>query len=325
MATASRVSSLLISETAELWTSLRSGSPIASPFNNIEFVRTLTESIGVEPNVLVVEDNNVAVAAMLLHVRRKGPFTEVVIPPFVPETPMVLAELPTESATNQARSVFNAIEKYLRVNYDAARVHLPTAINDPRTFQWSGWNVSPLYTPVANIPVPFNTSSWSKGTVQLLDKNKNNFSIHVDASNIDSIVNLVIQSYGRSNRTPPLDEAGLHNLLTKLDGVGMIDVFTAVSNDTGTVDAGVVLLREGTHSCYWIAGSEPGPAMTVLIGEIFNALSSSVVNEIDFVGANTASIAEFKRHFGTELRQYHSCAVTSSRLLRILKAVREVR
>ncbi|HET6566995.1 MAG TPA: hypothetical protein VFG50_03460, partial [Rhodothermales bacterium] len=53
------------------------------------------------------------------------------------------------------------------------------------------------------------------------------------------------------------------------------------------------------------AGSEPGPAMSVLLANMLPALASSGMRTFDYQGANTPSIAEFKRRMGARLVSYY--------------------
>jgi len=55
---------------------------------------------------------------------------------------------------------------------------------------------------------------------------------------------------------------------------------------------------------YWVAGSKRGPAMTVLLTRSLEFLREQGITTLDFMGANTDGITEFKRRFGGRLVEY---------------------
>ena len=62
--------------------------------------------------------------------------------------------------------------------------------------------------------------------------------------------------------------------------------------------------------------------MTVLLGHVLARLREEGVAYFDFVGANTPSIAEFKRRFGSELVSYFRARHTARPELRLLDRLR---
>ena len=97
--------------------------------------------------------------------------------------------------------------------------------------------------------------------------------------------------------------------------------FTATPVSGGAPEAGLIVLRDGASACYWIAGSVPGPAMTVLLGHVLSRLQAEGVRYFDFVGANVPPVAEFKRHFGPKLVPYLRAHRTLRPDLRLLDAL----
>ena len=75
-----------------------------------------------------------------------------------------------------------------------------------------------------------------------------------------------------------------------------------------------MVLTHGRTAYYWIAGSVPGPAMTVILGAVLGRLRSEGFESFDFLGANTPSIAEFKRRFGPALVEYPRLVASRSRI-----------
>lgn len=105
----------------------------------------------------------------------------------------------------------------------------------------------------------------------------------------------------------------------------MVHVHALKATATGACEAGVVVLHDDATAHYWIAGSRPGPAMTVLLGHLLERLASNGMKLFDFVGANTPSIAEFKRRFGPQLVSYYRVEETSAVGLKLLGLARSWR
>ena len=81
-------------------------------------------------------------------------------------------------------------------------------------------------------------------------------------------------------------------------------------------------MHDAQTAHYWIAGSPPGPAMTVLLGHTLPRLRDAGLQRFDFVGANTPSIAEFKRHFGPTLTPYFHLEKITRPELRLLRRLK---
>ncbi|NND71911.1 MAG: GNAT family N-acetyltransferase [Rhodothermales bacterium] len=265
-----------------------------------------------EPEVLFIERGSDILAACTLFVRQTGPFSKAGLAPFLPFTPFIFRSEIRQTDVNQHRSVLDSVEVFLRQKYDQVRIHLPLSVADPRTFQWAGWSVSPLFTPVGFLPDCADVTTWSKGTAKLVEMHASQFDISNHKDNVAHVVRLVAESYSRNERTLPERPERMHELISELTDAGLALPYLARSRSSGASEAGVIALRDAGQACYWLAGSTKGPAMTVLIATLLNDLVASGCTSIDFVGANTATIAEFKRHFNTALRTYYACSITPS-------------
>ena len=64
--------------------------------------------------------------------------------------------------------------------------------------------------------------------------------------------------------------------------------------------------------------------MTVLVGNLLARLRDQGVHMLDFVGANTPSIAEFKRKFGSRIVPYYRVEHVVRPELRVLQRFRKM-
>ncbi len=317
-----RLASLSDRSAQSEWVRLREQSSTRSPFNDPDFIHAVWSAQDADPNVLFVERESDTIAACVVFEKKRGPFTYAGLPPFVPFTPLVLGASIRESDVNQHRSILDSLEAGLRERYDQVQLQLPIQIRDPRPFTWNGWNVNPFFTPIAPLPDSAQPSTWSKGTAQLIGNHANDYSISSEVSDITDIVGLVENSYVNNDRSLPSKPAAVETMIKRLVSSGIAVPYLARANGSGLAEAGVIALRDGPDSFYWMAGSSRGPAMTVLLKTMLTELHESGCTSIDFVGANTASIAEFKRHFNTSLVQYYGCSITTSKTLKLLEILR---
>ena len=91
---------------------------------------------------------------------------------------------------------------------------------------------------------------------------------------------------------------------------------------SGQAVAAVGFLVHNKAVYYWLAGSRPGPAMTILLSSALPALAATGAEAFDFVGGNTPSIAEFKRRLGAIPITYWAVTTPGRPGLRALRAVK---
>lgn len=227
----------------------------------------------------------------LLRSARPSPFTQY--------SCMLLRRPSDEAAIHQRRSPLEALLGVLERHY--RRLLLLVSLEDPRPAQWRGWDVRPLFT--YRLSPKAQMAAWSEATRRTYRKFAPAYSIEENAGSAADIVRCCRQSYARHKRRLPAEPEALAGLVDRLREAGCARLFTARRG--GQLEGGLAVLHDTQTAHYWIAGSQPGPAMTVLVGSVLQALAASEVSVFDFVGANTPSIAEFKRHFGPRLAPYY--------------------
>lgn len=292
------------------WETLQAVAAQSTPFSSLPFVRAITRHCNKEAKLWLVADGSRDVAGLLTFHRKQGPFLRAEVPAFTPFTSVLLLN------AEVSNDVLLFLANHLAAQFDDIRLHLHPAVQDIRGFKWANWQTAPFYTYLLDLATYDDTrAAWSNGTRRNYKKNKDLFEIRELASDLDNIVALCADGYQRNGRTFPLAQQQLRALAGDLMAQNMVRCFSAVDPATGKVEAGVAVLYDGVRAYYWIAGSNPGPAMTVLIGQMLPALQAAGIQTFDFVGANTPGIAEFKRRFGATLTPYFAVTHTPNRLL----------
>lgn len=323
MSRATTIYQLDDADVGERWRALWNESPQRSPFSDAAYLGLTAAANDLRLNVHFVSDGADDLAACAVWWRKIGPYREMIIPPFTPFSPLLLQEDETEAEIHARESPLERLLAAIESTYHVLRIHLSPTVGDVRPAVWRGWQIRPLYTYMIDLAKAGRTTSgWSSSTARTFKRHRGDFDlIEPDAR---TCTTLCAESYGRSDRPLPLSADRLVPLIDKLAAAGLITIFGLRSRAEGTVEAAVAVMHDGESATYWIAGSTPGPAMTVLIGEMLPRLAERGFERFDFLGANTPSIAEFKRKFGCELVSYHRLSLFTRPELKVLHTLKRI-
>lgn len=306
----------------ERWRALWEISPQRSPFSRLEFLRAAAGAAGLDLNVHFVDSEGLDTAGAAVTWRKRGPYRTVILPPYTPFSALLLRESTAASDVHARSSPFGAILRELERNYDAIQLHLHPSIVDVRPAIWRDWAAHPLYTYI----FPLDDGSgiverWSSSAARNYKTARDGYELYEGTEAAAAAIRLSVDSYARHGRSAPLSKDALATLI---DGTKELSTAYAVRrlDETRRTDAAVIVVADAGRAYYWIAGSLPGNAMTVLVGELLARLSTKE-RTFDFVGANTPSIAEFKRRFGCTLETYYRIVFYGRRDLRFLYMFRE--
>lgn len=301
------------------WQVLWKQSPLRTPFSHIAYAKALHKATGVS---FRIEGGTLNNAGLLLFYRRRGPFTEALVPPFTAYTSLLLSSLPSEAdSTQKSTPLLELLTSTHSLAYSA--LHVPPALSDSRPFRWAGWQITPFYTyhlALNNQAALLNR--WSSSQRRLYRKHATDYAVEERTDAGSTIASLCYASYTRQQRSFPLRESQLHHLIQLTHAAGLARMFTARHKASGVCEGGLALLVDDQTAYYWIVGSQPGPAMTILLGTVLPLLYHDGLQSFDFLGANTPSIAEFKRRFGPTLVPYYRLERYGSKMYRMLHTIR---
>ncbi len=305
----------------ERWQALQEVSIIRTPFSNLDYVESLSQATGRRVAVVLARESK-DISGALLFERRIGPLLKAGPVGFTPFTPLSAERLPHGAEVHGEESWYHVLAETLMAHYGMVDLYLPPAITDVRAFQWSGWQATPFYTFRLSLTDPeARIAAWSESARRTFHRKRERYRLVEGKSSSTDIVDLCIEGYARAGRRPPLERRQLSDLVSRLASTDRVRCFTLRDAIHDTPSAGVAVLIEGSDAYYWVAGSKPGPAMTVMIGELVHCLAAGGIETFDFVGANTPAIAEFKRRFNPDLIPYYRVRGIRSRALRIFSAL----
>jgi hypothetical protein len=211
----------------------------------------------------------------------------------------------------------------LEAQFHALRFQLHPGITDARTYIWRGWRVRPYYTYTAKISgADAALENWSRRTRRTARSEREQFIVREDDEAAPQIASTYLQSLNRQQHRSPASQEDIIRLLNGLHERGLARLFTITPARETEPSGGLAMLVTGTNASYWLGGSAPGSSMTVLVGAVLPVLYESGVRSVDYVGANTPSIAEFKRQFGGNLVTYFGVEKIIRPELRFLDSAR---
>jgi hypothetical protein len=273
----------------------------------------------------LLEKSGEDIGGWLVFSKKKGPFNRVIVPPFTPYTSLLTPSPLPESAIHGSDNDYARLLDGLAGQFDSMRFHLHPAWQDVRLFQWSNWTASPLYTYTLDL-AQFDPglSSWSESARRTFRKHADAYAFSNDNGSEERIIELNAQRYRKSSRPIPASPARTLQLVQQLERSQLVRAYSVQRHDEQDPSGGLLVVRSETEAYYWLAGSVPGPAMTVLLGRLLPLLKSEGIRTFDFVGANTQSIAEFKRRLGPTLTPYFALTCNPNRWFAMFQAGRRL-
>jgi hypothetical protein len=302
------------------WERLLAGSPQATACSDLRFAARVEAALGLPVQVAAVWEGDALRAGAVLFEKRVGPYRAAALPPLVQYVTPLLDAPPRETDIHHHRSVLDALLAAVAEAFDQAQFVLHPSLDDARALQWNGWAVAPAYTYRIDLSTGAVTSGWSSNPKRTWKNERDAFEIVEGAGWTSEAAALVEASHARQGESMGVEPAAAWALARGLAEVGLVRTF--VARREGRAEAGLLVLSDGRTAHYWLAGSVPGPAMTVLLGHVLGQLRADGVAWFDFAGANTPSIAEFKRRFGATLVPYFRARHTARPELRLLDRLR---
>jgi hypothetical protein len=293
---------------------------LSRPQTSSAYLSALSRATGLELESTFVTKDGIDVAGVSSLVTKTGPLERLIPAPLTAFSALASKSLPRASELHAGTSWIDELIVALGKRYSTVDLMLPPALEDVRSAQWNGWTASPLYTYTLQIDAAL-VDRWSDGTRRSFKKHASSYHLRSSPDDADNILSLWTEGYLRSEKGAPLSGSPLKSMTESLLEAGLAECWVVSTEENGPPQAGVILLADSTIAVYWLAGSIPGPAMTVLIGQLKDILLKRGVNQLDFVGANTKSIAEFKRRFNPDLQSYFRIRFTRNRILRTAQSI----
>lgn len=305
------------------WANLMTRSPQATLFSSLDYAAAIEATFGLTYRLAGVYQDERLVAGVLLFERKRGPYRIVVVPPLTPYTSFVFDPPLRETDIHGHASLLDVLLRLLAAHYHGLCFHLHPSLTDVRAFQWAGYGIKPLYTyRRALVEEDSLLSDVSKGVRKRYVRDGPGYRIDEVTDAAAAITALIEESYARGDNPTALPTSKRAQLIEHLQRIHLARLFTATSQGETSPEGGQVILTDGHTGYAWMGGSQPGPAMTLMLVHAMLTLHDEGVQTFDFVGANTPPIAEFKRSFYPELTTYYRVTYLARPELRLLHQLR---
>lgn len=303
---------------------LLDASPLRSPFTTLAFADATADAYGLDASLLLVHEEDAleekrVEAGLVLFLKSWGPFTALSLPPMTPVTGPVLRTLPRDSDIHWRRSALDVLLAAVAKRVDQATLVSPPGLTDVRPFLWADWTLTPRFTYHIDL-TEAGPKTWNRSSRYKFRRHADEFELREDLSFVDDAIRFTYDAYERHDDELALSRSAVLRQARRIGDAGKARAFAAVRD--GNVEAALISTHDDRTATNWIAGSIPGPAMTVLLGKAFKRLHADGFSLLDLAGANIPSIAEFKRSFGGRLVRSYRARLVTHPVLRALEAVR---
>jgi hypothetical protein len=308
-------------EAAAAYTRLWEASPQRTPFGHLAFGESVAEAFGLSCRIVAAAESGGAWrGATLVFEKGAGPARVAAIPPLGVYVSPVF-DAPLDAAEVHAReSPLDALADSLG-RYAQATFVLPPTHSDARPLVWAGWRLATRYTYVSSLPSGADPMTWSANARRVARKHDNEYDLAEGPEHAIVAARMMRESIGRHGKRFGVSDRAAERVARAVTEAGLARTFVVRSRG-GEPEAALVAAHDQSTAYYWIAGGNPGPAMTALLAGALPALAEAGITTFDWCGANTPPVAEFKRRFGAELAPVIRARHVGSRWLRALQMLR---
>ncbi len=307
-----------------IWDEFLSNSQNASLFNSVMWSDILLEMFGLERRVISVTDNGSIIAGLIIHYKKKQGLKVITRSPFTLYSG-IISSLPLnekkQKLTEHTIEFSDMIIKNIMREFKFVDINSTLSADDMRSFIWNGWLVTPQYTYI--LELGDKERIWNNFSSSLRRKirhcEEENFLV-IPETDPERLLDFQIESYSRS---------GLKPLMSKTDFIKLIDLarkknicrlYSVSSKDKIHSMRAALTWKNKVYD--WIAGTATehltSNATHFLVFDILKKFSDEGYSTFDFLGANTKTIADFKRSFGGDLCPYYNTVYYSSPAIKAL-------
>lgn len=285
-------------EARALWQDLLRNAVVVSPFDDFDFLDGLAALYGWSVKTVVWGHR---LGVRFVERSRIG-IRDIVVPPFVPFSSVLLSsEVPLDERLNTLNLSFHPLSGLP----DSRLISLHPTLGRIGVLSPTGYS----FREKATFEVPTGSkeevlSRLSESTARKYKKSHDQYDFRAGEIESVFIADMVKQAYDKHSKRFSLPTGALGVFCDGLTQRQFATSVGAYNRDSGALEAGIVLLMNEDTAWYWLAGSQPGPAMTVLLVDTLVHLKTLGRSSMDLMGANTPGITEFKRRFGGDLVNY---------------------
>lgn len=269
------------------WHDLLAAAPDATSFHQPPFAEAYGEVFDVRA-AGVWEGDRLVCGTWLFGKRGR----RSVVPPMCAYASPVNRTTPRDADVHHRRTPLDLLLAFVQQEFNALAFHLPPSVADARPYAWSGFENRVLYT----YRLALGSPDEMRARLSRVRRRSLSDVVPEYATGAE-LTEGVAASYRRQNHRLPLPRQVLNRLADQW----------ADSFESWRADDAVALAASHRNEAYDVlsGGVESSPeGRTSLLWAMLCMLAERGVTTYDLCGANTPSIAEFKRTMGADLVPY---------------------
>jgi lipid II:glycine glycyltransferase (peptidoglycan interpeptide bridge formation enzyme) len=307
------------------WDSFVASSPQGTIFNTSRWASLVCKAFPVEHSIYaVLEHDQIVGGISFFHKRRMGLriLTRIPLSPYTGVLFSPVQGAKAQKSSTEQHEITSLILEAIENKFHFAQFGLHPSVNDVRPFLWRGWHTLPQYTYVNSLADIGKTWELLSSSLRRKIHRAEEKSFKVVLKNdVSLLLTFQEMTYAKARLKPILPRSLFQRYCETIAEANLLRLYSAVDVE-GNVHAERALIVDGNRAYDWMAGTNlqlgDEHANQLLVWEIFKRLSAEGIRTFDFLGANTASIAEFKRGFGGELTCYFEVRYFASTFVRML-------
>ncbi|MCC5876273.1 MAG: GNAT family N-acetyltransferase [Candidatus Sumerlaeia bacterium] len=212
-----------------------------------------------------------------------------------------ICHLDAAPSESHLRDIQATLAEFLRRQVPVAEVILPPGLADARGFLWSGWRAAPHYNYLSRIDSEKALLDGADNAVrrQHAKAAKEGLEVRTGAGHLEDVLALAVETRRRQGFPPWVSENFHRNLTSAWEESDVIAVYTP--GEDGRIEAGAVVGKMGERVAYLLGASRgsgtPGAPTLLQVAATSHCFARWGAYDWDWVGANTESVAQFKKKF----------------------------
>lgn len=259
-------------------------------------------------------ENRITAGFPLLEKKKFGSIKLTYFPPTVRFYGIIHEDKASKYSNKRSRyqhKIYDEFIAFLEKNYSYAKLTFPINVKDIRPFIWKNFTPAVNYTFCSGIDSPaelFNGFDPAiKRRIKSAEKEPYEFKCGVNQQQINNIYNLQEQSFQRQGLQFKLNRAQFTRYIQLLNEHELVNIYTVLVEEKPVSSVLALMFKETAY--YWMAGTDSSIASTG-----FNQLNfwlmildlhETGIRNLDFAGASTPSIANYKSNYNFELQSYY--------------------
>jgi CelD/BcsL family acetyltransferase involved in cellulose biosynthesis len=302
---------------AARWNALCARAPAATPFHRHECLQVLADRTGATLHPFVGVQEGSPVGLFPIFERSRGPVTTLFSPVpdhKVPYLGPVLLETTAGSRADherRRRSFLGASLSCLGERFEPSYVNVRTThgFDDPREFDWRGFEIDPRYSYAVDLTPDPETllGSFSSDARRNVREPPDRIDIRQGGHGaIERIIEQVIARHDQQGETYLVTPEYVQDLYDALPA-GVLRPYEVRLD--GAFVGGMVTLESGDTIYRWQGGAKPdadAPVNDLLDWHVMRAARDRGRDTYDLVGANNRRIAEYKAKFAPDLVTFYN-------------------